>query len=144
MQCWSLNSFLVRWLLQRTLVPSFFFVPPFCRRVCMDMHGCANVCGMNFQNFFRRIESLHQRTLICILYEFFSLYFIYSLIRKLLSWSADNILKKIEFTLHNILSPINANKAGKVSSPIYNALALVSQSKILQCPMSQNFSTKKT
>ena len=38
-----------------------------CGRVCMDMH----VCGMNFQNFFRRIESLHQRTLIRILYEFF-------------------------------------------------------------------------
>ena len=38
--------------------------------------GCgwgANVCGMNFQNFFLRIESLHQRTLIRILYEFFML-----------------------------------------------------------------------
>ena len=34
--------------------------------VCM----CVYVCGMNFQNFFRRIESLHQRTLIRILYEF--------------------------------------------------------------------------
>ena len=39
-------------------------------RVCVDMQGCAHLCGMNFQNFFRRIESLHQRTLICILYEF--------------------------------------------------------------------------
>ena len=63
-------------------------------RVCAGMHGCsvgvcrcgrecagvrrfasgyACVCGMNFQNFFQRIESLHQRTLIRILYEFFSL-----------------------------------------------------------------------
>ena len=39
-------------------------------RVWADVHGCANVCGMNFQNFFQRIESLHQRTLIRILYEF--------------------------------------------------------------------------
>ena len=39
--------------------------------VCVDMHACAHVCGMNFQNFFQRIESLHQRTLIRILYEFF-------------------------------------------------------------------------
>ena len=43
-----------------------------CARVCVDMHGCGHVCGMNFQNFFWRIESLHQRTLIRILYEFFS------------------------------------------------------------------------
>ena len=39
--------------------------------VCVDMHGCTHVCGMNYQNFFLRIESLHQRTLIRILYEFF-------------------------------------------------------------------------
>ena len=39
-----------------------------CAQVCMDMHGC----GMYFQNFFWRIESLHQRTLIRILYEFFT------------------------------------------------------------------------
>ena len=32
-----------------------------------------HVCGMNFQNFFRRIEFLHQRTLIRILYEFFEI-----------------------------------------------------------------------
>ena len=42
-----------------------------CTGVCVDMHGCTHVCGMNFQNFFWRIESLHQRTLIRILYEFF-------------------------------------------------------------------------
>ena len=42
-----------------------------CAGVCEDMHGCAHVCGMNYQNFFLRIESLHQRTLIRILYEFF-------------------------------------------------------------------------
>ena len=36
-----------------------------CARVC-------EVCGINFQNFFQRIESLHQRTLIHILYEFFT------------------------------------------------------------------------
>ena len=39
---------------------------------CAGVHGCVHVCGMNFQNFFWRIESLHQRTLIRILYEFFS------------------------------------------------------------------------
>ena len=38
---------------------------------CAGVHGCMHVCGMNFQNFFWRIESLHQWTLICILYEFF-------------------------------------------------------------------------
>ena len=32
--------------------------------------GYACVCGINFQNFFRRIESLHQQTLIRFLYEF--------------------------------------------------------------------------
>ena len=41
-----------------------------CTGVCVDMHGYTHVCGMNFQNFFWRIESLHQRTLIRILYEF--------------------------------------------------------------------------
>ena len=59
--------------------------------VCAGVHGCAGcaqlcagvrrfaqeyacMCGMNFQNFFQRIESLHQRTLILhILYEFFAL-----------------------------------------------------------------------
>ena len=46
-----------------------------CAQVCVDMHRCAYVCGMNFQNFFWRIESLHQRTLIRILYEFFLLHF---------------------------------------------------------------------
>ena len=35
-----------------------------------DVRGWVHVCGMNFQNFFWRIESLHQRTLIRILYEF--------------------------------------------------------------------------
>ena len=45
--------------------------------VCAGVCGCvrcAQVCGMNFQNFFWRIESLHKRTLIRILYEFFCLY----------------------------------------------------------------------
>ena len=42
--------------------------------VCVDMHGYAHVCGMNFQNFFWRIEYLHQRTLIRFLYEFFFSY----------------------------------------------------------------------
>ena len=41
-----------------------------CAQVYVDMHGCAYTCGMNFQNFFWRIEALHQRTLIRILYEF--------------------------------------------------------------------------
>ena len=40
---------------------------------CAGVHGCVHVCGMNFQNFFWRIESLHQRTLIRILYEFYSI-----------------------------------------------------------------------
>ena len=42
-------------------------------QVCTGVCGCAHVCGMNFQNFFWRIESLHQRTLIRILYEFYSI-----------------------------------------------------------------------
>ena len=42
-----------------------------CAQVCVDMHGY----GMYFQNFFWRIESLHQRTLIRFLYEFFLLHF---------------------------------------------------------------------
>ena len=56
-----------------------------CERECAGVHGCEQLCtgvrrfarryacmgGMNFQNFFWRIESLHQRTLIRILYEFF-------------------------------------------------------------------------
>ena len=67
-----------------------------CAQVCAGMHGCARVCAgvcgcesvctgvggyawvcvcMNFQKFFWRIESLHQRTLISILYEFLYLYF---------------------------------------------------------------------
>ena len=37
----------------------------------------ASVCGMNSQNIYWRIESLHQRTLIGILYEFFILVFMY-------------------------------------------------------------------
>ena len=45
-----------------------------CAQVCAGVRGYAQVCayvsGMNFQNFFRRMESLHQRTLIRILYEF--------------------------------------------------------------------------
>ena len=43
-------------------------------QVCTGVCGCAHVYGMNFQNFFWRIESLHQRTLIRILYEFFISY----------------------------------------------------------------------
>ena len=45
--------------------------------VCVGVHGCAQVCvdmhgyGMYFENFFWRIESLHQRTLIRFLYEFY-------------------------------------------------------------------------
>ena len=50
-----------------------------CARICVGVHKCAQVCvhgcGMNFQNFFWRIESIHQRTLIRILYEFFLLTF---------------------------------------------------------------------
>ena len=41
-----------------------------CVWVWVGVLGCGQLCGMNFQNFFRRIESLHQRTLIRILYEF--------------------------------------------------------------------------
>ena len=39
-----------------------------CVRKCLGVSEC--VCGMNFQNTFWRIESLHQRSSICILYEF--------------------------------------------------------------------------
>ena len=42
-----------------------------CGRVWVGVGGCGQLCRMNFQNFFYRIESLHQRTLIRILYEFF-------------------------------------------------------------------------
>ena len=38
---------------------------------CMGVCEC--VCGMNSQNIYWRIESLQQRTLIRILYEFFFL-----------------------------------------------------------------------
>ena len=48
-----------------------------CAQVCVDMHGC----GMYFQNFFWRIESLHQRTLKRILYEFFLLDFSQNIVR---------------------------------------------------------------
>ena len=49
-----------------------------CAWVCNGVRGCVwkclgvceCVCGMNFQNTYWRIESLHQWTLICILYEF--------------------------------------------------------------------------
>ena len=50
-----------------------------CWRVGIGVHKCALVCGclrvcyvrgMNSQNIYWRIESLHQRTLIRILYEF--------------------------------------------------------------------------
>ena len=50
-----------------------------CAQLCAGVRRFAQeyacMCGMNFQNFFRRIESLHQRTLIRILYEFFKLNF---------------------------------------------------------------------
>ena len=49
-------------------------------RVCMGVCGsvrkcegvCKCVCWMNFQNIFWRLDSIHQRTLIRILYEFFN------------------------------------------------------------------------
>ena len=119
--------FLVHWLPQWTLVPSFFFpsfflssiqdisgyvrcikacagihgyaqvcagvqecagvCPAMCSyaRVCASVHVCEGVygsalkclgvceclCGMNFQNTIWRIESLHRRTFIPILYKFF-------------------------------------------------------------------------
>ena len=40
-----------------------------------SLGGCAHVCGINFKNFFQRIESLYQRTLIRILYEFLEVFF---------------------------------------------------------------------
>ena len=48
-----------------------------CAMVCAGVCGSAwvsvsvCVCGMNFQNTYWRIESLHQWTLIRILYNFF-------------------------------------------------------------------------
>ena len=50
-----------------------------CEWVGVAVHGCVwkcagvceCVCWMNFQNIFWRLESIHQRTLIRILYEFF-------------------------------------------------------------------------
>ena len=77
-------------------------------RVCGGVHRCAwlcagvyrfalgytCMCGMNFQNFFRRIESLHQRTLIRILYEFFrpilTCWKICLSLKKHLNWQKNN------------------------------------------------------
>ena len=46
-----------------------------CMGVCGSLRKCTSVCKcvcwMNFQNIFWRLESIHQRTLIHILYEFF-------------------------------------------------------------------------
>ena len=47
---------------------------PVCGCVWVGVGGCGQLCWMNFQNFFWRIESLHQRTLIHILYEFLNMY----------------------------------------------------------------------
>ena len=48
-----------------------------CMGVCGSLRKCVGVCEcvcwMNFQNIFWRLESIHQRTLICILYKFFRL-----------------------------------------------------------------------
>ena len=52
-----------------------------CVRVCMGVCGnvrkcagvCECVCWMNFQHIFWRLESIHQRNLIRILYKFFLL-----------------------------------------------------------------------
>ena len=41
-----------------------------CKTLMDQCVGCERVCGMNFQNFFWRIESLYQRTLIRIQYKF--------------------------------------------------------------------------
>ena len=56
------------------------------------------MCGMNFQNFFRRIESLHQRTLIRILYEFF-LFFLPSLYNILYPKKVNLYLEVIVFRI---------------------------------------------
>ena len=52
-----------------------------CAWMCMGVCGCAwvceCVCGMISQNIYWRIESLHQRTLIRILYEFFNFHPLY-------------------------------------------------------------------
>ena len=46
-----------------------------CMGVCGSVRKCEGVCKcvcwMNFQNIFWRLDSIHQRTLIRILYEFF-------------------------------------------------------------------------
>ena len=46
-----------------------------CAQVFVEVFRSAwvsmSVCWMNFQNIFWRLESIHQRTLIRILYEFF-------------------------------------------------------------------------
>ena len=48
-----------------------------CMGVCGILRKCAGVCEcvcwMNFQNIFWKLESIHQRTLIRILYEFLHL-----------------------------------------------------------------------
>ena len=50
-----------------------------CVKVCRCLPVC--VCGMNSQNIYSRIESLHQRTLIRILYEFFTRKYKYTTIK---------------------------------------------------------------
>ena len=44
-----------------------------CQWKCAGVCEC--VCWMNFQNIFWRLESIHQRTLIHIVYEFFMIVF---------------------------------------------------------------------
>ena len=63
-------------------------------RVCMGVCGsvqkcegvCKCVCWMNFQNIFWRLDSIHQRTLIRILYEFFSQIWQYLLLGNVLKF----------------------------------------------------------
>ena len=88
----------------------------------------ASVCWMNFQNIFWRLDSIHQRTLIRILYEFFNVkssLFVYILAgwwvvigdpkaNSLLSIKRLTLQQKAKFMLDFI-----APKPGKYSFVLY-------------------------
>ena len=96
-----------------------------CAQVCVDMHRCAYVCGMNFQNFFWTIESLHQRTLIRILYEFLISFLKPSFTLDVSSCTFSPSIRKY-FKNFKLYEPGNRNSALKVQSPLTKVSKAVS------------------
>ena len=64
-----------------------------CAWMCGCVWVCKCVCGMISQNIYWRIESLHQRTLIRILYEFFAFDM------KLMEFSTDGCKKNLSILI---------------------------------------------